>query len=115
MPMDEIVRTLMHGGDLENFPAEIANGLITGRLRIDPDKRWNDSPTFKEMVDIALEFHGTLSGYAEPEGIAFHTVTIKADAPTIERLKKRLGERYPDEITEVSPGVWNLESVVGLV
>ena len=44
------------------------------------------------MIEIALEFHGTLSGYSEPEGIALHTITMRAYALTVKRLKKRLSE-----------------------
>ena len=103
---------------ISEVPSNIAKRLLTGVPNVNPSDRQNNSPTMKEMVDLAAKHHGTLDGYIkvtpaggyrqhylrsgqlEPrqDSIIFDTVTLKMSDAEAERLAWRI---KPDSLVNV--------------
>jgi hypothetical protein len=92
----------------EGLPADIGQGLMTGPPNISPEDTENESPTTREMIEIAKRYNGHLIGYVStkpPENarIAVTGFEIRVDEKTARALKKDLAKRDvgPDEFMKV--------------
>ena len=97
----------------EGLSAQTAKELLTGWPNANPEGRQNDSPTMREMVDIALKYAGTLEGYiitvesGRPDArINFDGFTIKLSKNEALELAKRLKPRNFDEFNEETFRFW---------
>lgn len=92
----------------EGLPPSVAKRITTGSPNIDPDDTENESPTAKEMIEIAEKHSGLLIGYVvmRPKNdrrIAVTGFEIEVDDKTARELKKELAKREigPDEFIRV--------------
>jgi hypothetical protein len=82
----------------EGLPVGVGEGLMTGPPNIDPEGTENESPTAKEMIEIAKRHNGQLIGYVstkpiENARIAVTGFEIRVDDKTARELKKELTKR----------------------
>ena len=82
-------------GRFENLPPSIAMKLLTGEPNVNPNDNQNNSPTAKELVKLAKENDGTLSGYyvgvkdasRDDHRITFDGIILKLDEKRAEQLR----------------------------
>jgi len=93
-------------GRFENLPPNIAMKLLTGVPNVEPTDNQNNSPTAKELVKLAKENDGTLSGYyvdvrdpsRDDHRITFDGIVLKLDEKRAEQLRDT---KSVDEFTKI--------------
>lgn len=91
-------------GLFENLPVDTAKKLMTGYPNVDPNDVQNNSPTMKELLELAKTHDGTIGGYIIPvdtgrddSRIQFTSVQLRLDKEKANQLKKR---EIPDDFTQ---------------
>lgn len=92
-----------------NFvPFSVAQNLTEGITKLDLNESQNESPTMKELLELAKKYNGLLCGYVIPKASKREDYRINFDAivlPITEIIAKKLKRKLkPDEFDKTKQG-----------